>query len=120
MGGKWFLYTVGTPIQYRFDNGNQYLSGTGYAQLDKGWFNKESGSGVIYTMGLSDDLYYMFTGAAFGDTTLELWAGRYVSEQYDLIFHPALNHLSVKREIDACSGYLNVEFSQLGKRSYLA
>ncbi|WP_298771026.1 hypothetical protein [uncultured Shewanella sp.] len=114
VGGKWFLYTVGTPIEYSFDDGNQFLSGSGYAQVDKGWYDKESSSGMMYTMGLSDELYYMFTGAVFGDSTIEMWAGRYISEKYDLIFHPAFNNLSVKREIDACSGHLKVELNKIG------
>ncbi|MCL1126222.1 hypothetical protein [Shewanella surugensis] len=36
VGGKWFLYTVGTPINYSFTDESQQLSGRGYAQLDKG------------------------------------------------------------------------------------
>ncbi|MCL1126223.1 hypothetical protein [Shewanella surugensis] len=74
---------------------------------------------MMYTMSLSDDIYYMFTGAVFGDSTLEMWAGRYVSEQYDLIFHPAFNNLSVKREIDACSGQLSVELNKVGYKLIL-
>lgn len=113
VGGKWFLYTVGTPIQYQFDDGNLSLSGSGFAQLDKGWFDKESSSGVIYTMGLSDELYYMFTGARVSTSAIELWAGRYISKNYDLIFYPAIGNISVKREYDSCNGDFKLEMDKL-------
>ncbi|AUI86564.1 hypothetical protein BS333_09315 [Vibrio azureus] len=115
VGGKWFLYTVGTPIQYHFFNGEESFSGRGYAQLDKGWYDKESSAGMVYTMGLSDELYYMFTGAQIGTSSIELWAGRYISDQYDLIFYPAIGNLSVKREIDSCAGYLKVEMNKFNQ-----
>ena len=116
VGGKWFLYTVGTPVQYRFNDGQTATAGTGYAQLDKGWYDKESSAGMMYTMGLTDDISFMFTGAMFGDGPLEMWGGRYVSDNYDLIFYPALRGLSVKREIDACAGKLTVEMQKVGKK----
>ena len=119
VGGKWFLYTVTTPVEYSFDNGEQAWSGGGYAQVDKGWFDKESSAGVMYTMGLSDEVAFMFTGAVFGDTSIEMWAGRYVSQNYDLVFYPAFKGLSVKREIDACAGQLHVELNKLGKKLML-
>ncbi|WP_444920226.1 hypothetical protein ACJJID_15325 [Microbulbifer sp. CnH-101-G] len=113
VGGKWFLYTVGTPVEYSFSDGDRSLIGQGFAQLDKGWFDKESSAGVIYTMGLTDDIYFMFTGAKIGDSSIEMWAGRYISDQYDLIFYPAFKNLSVKRELDPCSGYLKLQMSKL-------
>ncbi|USD33939.1 MULTISPECIES: hypothetical protein [Vibrio] len=113
VGGKWFLYTVGTPIQYSFSDGDVSLFGSGYAQVDKGWYDKESSAGMVYSMGLSDDLYYMFTGAKIGNSNIELWAGRYISDNYDLIFYPAIGNLSVKREYDSCAGYLKVEMNKL-------
>ncbi|WP_444895926.1 hypothetical protein [Microbulbifer sp. SSSA005] len=113
VGGKWFLYTVGTPVNYSYFDGSMSLAGAGYAQLDKGWYDKESSAGMIYSMGLTDDLYYMITGAKLGDSEIEMWAGRYVSEEYDLIFLPAFNGFSVKREADACSGYLQVELNKI-------
>ena len=116
VGGKWFLYTVGTPVQYSYSDGDLSLSGSAYAQLDKGWYDKESSAGMVYTMGLSDDLYYMFTGAKLGDSDIEMWAGRYISKDYDLIFHPAFANLSVKREMDACSGTMKVELNKLQYR----
>lgn len=115
VGGKWFLYTVGTPIKYHFFNGEESFSGQGYAQLDKGWYDKESSAGMVYTMGLSDELYFMFTGAQIGTSSIELWAGRYISDQYDLIFYPAIGNLSVKREIDSCAGYLKVEMNKFNQ-----
>ena len=116
VGGKWFLYTVGTPISYQFNDGELAVSGSGYAQVDKGWYDKESSAGMMYTMGLSDDLYFMFTGAVFGDSTVEMWAGRYVSKDYDLIFYPAFKGFSVKREIEPCEGMLYVELNKIGKK----
>ncbi|MFW7522887.1 hypothetical protein ACODM8_01930 [Vibrio ostreicida] len=113
VGGKWFLYTVGTPIQYTFSDGDLSLFGSGYVQVDKGWYDKESSAGMVYSMGLSEQLYYMFTGAKIGTSNIELWAGRYISDQYDLIFYPALGNLTVKREIDSCKGYLKVEMNKL-------
>ena len=113
VGGKWFLYTVGTPIQYSFYDGEQSLFGSGYAQLDKGWYDKESSAGMIYTMGLSDELYYMFTGAKVGNSNIELWAGRYISPNYDLIFYPAIGNISLKREVDSCAGYLKFEMNKI-------
>ena len=113
VGGKWFLYTVGTPIEYSFSDGEQSLFGYGHAQLDKGWYDKESSAGMIYSMGLSDELYYMFTGAKLGNSDIEMWAGRYISDKYDLIFYPAFGNLSVKREIDSCAGYVKVEMNKL-------
>lgn len=119
VGGKWFLYTVGTPIQYSFNDGELAWSGNGYAQLDKGWYDKESSAGGVYTMGLSDEVYFMFTGAALGDSSIEMWAGRYASTNYDLIFYPAFNGLSVKREIDSCNGSLHMEINKIGKKLIL-
>ncbi|WP_444910659.1 hypothetical protein [Microbulbifer sp. TRSA005] len=113
VGGRWFLYTVGTPIEYNFSDAGQSLIGQGFAQLDKGWYDKESSAGMIYSMGLSDELYYMFTGAKLGESNFEMWAGRYISDEYDLIFHPAFNNLSVKRELDACAGRLKVELNKI-------
>ncbi|NOH73264.1 hypothetical protein F0225_18265 [Vibrio pectenicida] len=113
VGGKWFLYTVGTPIQYTFSDGIRSLFGSGHAQVDKGWFDKESSAGVIYSMGLSDELYYMFTGAKIGTSNIELWAGRYISDKYDLIFYPAIGNLSVKREYDSCTGYFKLEMNKI-------
>lgn len=115
VGGKWFLYTVKTSVLYRFNDGEYNLQGTGYTQVDKGWYDKESSAGMIYTMGLSDDVAFMFTGALLGNTNIEMWAGRYVSQDYDLVFYPAFKGLSVKREIDACAGTLHVELSKLDK-----
>ncbi|WP_444937878.1 hypothetical protein [Microbulbifer sp. JMSA002] len=112
-GPEWFVYTMGTPIQYSFSNGNVALMGLGFAQLDKGWFDKESSSGIVYTMGLSEELYFMFTGGKVNDTNIEMWIGRYISSDYDLIFYPAFNGLSVKRESNACEGYANVEFNKI-------
>ncbi|WDE01533.1 hypothetical protein [Thalassomonas actiniarum] len=119
VGGKWFLYTVTTPVQYSFDDGVQRWSGPGYAQVDKGWYDKESSAGMMYTMGLSDEVAFMFTGAVFGDSSVEMWAGRYVSDNYDLVFYPAFKGLSVKREIDACAGELHVELNKIGKKLVL-
>ncbi|NRD75243.1 hypothetical protein HQQ94_18855 [Shewanella sp. VB17] len=116
VGGKWFLYTVKTSVLYRFNDGEYNLQGTGYTQVDKGWYDKESSAGMIYTMGLSDDVAFMFTGALLGNTNIEMWAGRYVSQDYDLVFYPAFKGLSVKREIDACAGTLHVELSKLDKK----
>ncbi|MFY0642517.1 MAG: hypothetical protein JXR16_15785 [Bermanella sp.] len=116
VGGKWFLYTVGTPIQYDFNNGAQAWSGSGYAQVDKGWYDKETSVGMMYMMGLSDDVKFMFTGAVFGDTTIEMWGGRYISDNYDLVFLPAFKGLSVKRESDPCNGTLSVEMKKIGKK----
>lgn len=116
VGGKWFLYTVGTPIAYSFNNGEMGWSGIGHAQLDKGWYDKESSAGMIYTMGLTDELSFMFTGAVLGDSPIEMWAGRYVSERFDLIFYPAFKGLSVKREIDSCAGTLHLEMNKIGKK----
>lgn len=119
VGGKWFLYTVGTEVKYNFDDGNIAWGGLGHAQVDKGWYDKESSTGGIYTMGLSDDLYFMFTGAALGSTSIELWAGRYLSKNYDLIFYPALNNVSVKRKFDSCEGELHLEMNKIGKKLVL-
>jgi len=116
VGGKWFLYTVGTPITYSFNNGEMGWSGVGHAQVDKGWFDKESSAGVMYTMGLTDHVYFMFTGAVLGDSSIEMWAGRYVSDNYDLIFYPAFKGLSVKREMNACEGTLSLEMNKIGKK----
>ena len=113
VGGKWFLYTVGTPVLYRFSDGEQSLSGTGYTQLDKGWYDKESSNGMIYSMGVSDDLHYMLTGAKVGTSSIEMWGGRYISKDHDLIFYPTFNNLTVKREYDSCAGYLKVEMRKL-------
>ncbi|GAA5443172.1 hypothetical protein Misp06_01348 [Microbulbifer sp. NBRC 101763] len=113
VGGRWFLYTVGTPIQYSFHDGTQSLMGVGYAQLDKGWYDKESSAGMAYSMGLSDKLYYMFTGAKLGNSDFEMWAGRYISDEHDLIFYPAFNNLSVKRVIDSCSGFMRIELNKI-------
>ena len=116
VGGKWFLYTVGTEVKYNFSNGDTAWSGLGHAQVDKGWYDKESSAGMMYTMGLSDELYFMFTGAALGNSSIEMWAGRYISDNHDLIFYPAFNNFSVKREFDSCKGNLHVEFNKIGKK----
>lgn len=119
VGGKWFLYTVGTPIKYNFSDGNQAWSGTGYAQVDKGWYDKETSAGMIYTMGLSDDVKFMFSGGVFGDSTIELWGGRYVSDEFDLIFYPAFKGLSVRRESEPCQGELTLEMRKIGRKIVL-
>ncbi|MFA0812827.1 hypothetical protein [Microbulbifer epialgicus] len=112
-GPEWFVYTMGTPIHYSFSDGNIALMGGGFAQLDKGWFDDESSSGIVYTMGLSDELYFMLTGGKVSDTNIEMWIGRYISGAHDMIFYPAFNGLSVRRESDACEGYAKIEFSKI-------
>ena len=97
-------------IQYQFDDGNRSLSGSGFAQFDKGWYDKESSAGMIYTMGLLTNFLYVYR--------LELALpllnyGRVAIFLKTTIFYPAIGNVSVKREYDSCNGDFKLEMDKL-------
>ncbi|MDE1461496.1 hypothetical protein [Spartinivicinus poritis] len=116
VGGKWFIFTMGTSVQYSYSDNDESYGGYGTVYLDKGWYTKEDSPSFMYILGINDKQQLMMTGAAAGSIPIELWAGRYLSQQSDITLYPAIAGLSMKRTLDACKGELHIEFNKLTKK----
>ncbi|GAB6262105.1 hypothetical protein [Photobacterium sp. R1] len=113
---NYFVYSMGTPSQYEFRLGEISHSGEGVTYLDKGWFDAKKSEGFSFLGAFTPERQLMMTGGSQGGLPLELWVGRYVSEQADILLHPSLVGLSVQKESNACNGYLKLTITKLGKK----
>lgn len=128
VNSRWYLSSTGTPINYELslhnptDNekvANQY-SGSGDVVIDKGWYKAANRGAFAYVLGIDPEASLMFTGAQLETLPLELWAGRYVSVDHDLLFRKAIEGFTMKRRIDACAGEMDVEMINLNRRISLS
>jgi hypothetical protein len=110
---RWFVYSMGTPAAYSFSNGDVSHQGEGIVSIDKGWYTTTNAENFIYLFAADHEHQFMFTGARVKRASLELWAGRYLSDTQDLVFYPAINGLSVSHKVDPCQGIFHFEIKKL-------
>lgn len=115
VGSSWFIFTLGTPAQYSYQDSSNTYQGHGISHLDKGWYTQKS-SGYAYVMATTEKVKLMLTGGADSGLPIELWTGRYLSEKFDLTFHPTIAGLGVKKTIEPCKSEMKIEFKKLTKK----
>ena len=113
MDNRWFIYSMGTPTEYQFSNGQVSHQGKGVVSIDKGWYTTVNAQSFIYLFAADENMQLMFTGAQPQGIPIELWAGRYISENLDLTFYPAIKGLSISHEANACEGTFHLEIRKL-------
>lgn len=110
---RWFVYSMGTPAEYQFTDGEVTHQGMGTVSIDKGWYTIANSDSFIYVFAADEKTQFMFTGAEINFFPIEMWAGRYLSENQDLVFYPGIKGLSVAHVADACRGTFHLEMNKL-------
>ncbi|WP_062269846.1 hypothetical protein [Endozoicomonas arenosclerae] len=112
----YFVYTMGTETRYQFTMSDIEHAGTAVTYLDKGWYEEYKSQGFVFIGGFLPEAQLMMTGGYPQTFPLEMWVGRFLSEQEDILIRPSVVGLSARKESDACRGYFNIEIKKPGKK----
>jgi hypothetical protein len=105
----WFVFTLGTPIEYRVHDRHGTHAGTGLAYVERGW-SVHQAHGFCYLMAVSDEAKLMLTCGMPNDD-VAVWAGRLVTADRDLRFLPFAGDQRVTSDLapDTASARITIE-----------
>ncbi len=116
LGAHWFVWTIKTPTQYTYSDDGQNLSGFGWSNVDKGWYDKEVYGSYMYALAVTGQYQLLLSGGTAKNSAIEVWAGQFRSEDEVISFLPTFKGLGVKRTLDTCRGLLDIELNKVSRK----
>ncbi|MGI9280587.1 MAG: hypothetical protein ACR2PX_13335 [Endozoicomonas sp.] len=113
---EYFVYTMGTETRYHFAMNDIEHEGTAVTYLDKGWYENYKSQGFVFVGAFLPETQLMMTGGYPSTFPLEMWVGRFLSEQQDMLIRPSVVGLSARKVSDACRGYFSIEIKKPGRK----
>jgi hypothetical protein len=114
VANRWFTFSMGTAAEYRFNSNYAHHEGQAMTYIDKGWSTSQAAN-YAFVMATQEDAQLMLAGGSDEGLSIEMWAGRYLSENSNITFLPSLNGLNVKRVMKPCEGEMKISFKGLGR-----
>ena len=100
---QWFIYSLGTPATYEYQDNEVHHQGGGMTYIDRGW-NSGQAASFAYVIATGEDTKLMLTGGYDGNFPLEIWVGRLKTAKRNINLPPRIKGLSVFTDIDPCAG----------------
>jgi hypothetical protein len=108
----WFVFTLGTPTECRFEDGHGAHAGRGLAYVERGWSVRQA-HGFCYLMAVSRMAKLMLTCGMPNDD-VAVWAGRLVTADHDIRFLPFAGEQQVTSNLEPSRGAASLEIEQAG------
>ena len=102
----WFVFTLGTPTDYRYRDADAAYEGRALMYVERGWSISQA-HGFCYLMAVSEQAKLMLVHG-MADDRGGLWAGRLVTPDHDLTFLPFGGDQHVTSDLDSSAARADV------------
>ncbi|MCB2064029.1 MAG: hypothetical protein KDE25_11385 [Novosphingobium sp.] len=108
----WFIYTLGTPVEYQFGDAHDGHSGKGMIYIERGW-SSSAAPGFTYLVATSEHAKLMLVeGGKSSGRGGEIWAGKLILGEHRLRLLPMSGDYEAHSVLDASRGAMSLDLEQ--------
>jgi hypothetical protein len=114
IANRWFTFSLASPAEYSFTADYAHHEGQATSYIDKDWSTSQAAN-YAFVMATEEDAQLMLAGGSDEGLPIEMWTGRYLSENSNITFFPSINGINVKRTMEPCKGKMEITYKGFGK-----
>lgn len=115
VANRWFVFSMATPAEYTFTADYAHHEGNATTYIDKGWSTSQA-TNYAFVMASDEEAELMLAGGSDEGLPIEMWAGKFRTDDNSMTFLPSLVGLTVKRTMKPCEGEMDITFTGLGRK----
>ncbi len=108
----WFIFTLGTLVEYQFSDAHDRHGGTGVVYIERGW-SSSAAPGFTYLVATGDRAKLMLVeGGKSSGRGGDMWSGQLLLGDHRLLLLPTPGNHHAESTIDAANGEISLSLEQ--------